>query len=256
MFRTIRIAVLLYILLIVAITTYSTRARNTDWDSPLWVSVYPINGDGSIVVRDYIGALSEERFRPLETMMRQQAKRWGVALKRPIDIKFAPEVKSIPPAPPTSSNPIAIVYWSLRLRFWAWRNDTFDGPADIRLFVVYYDPAKYTTLAHSLGLQKGFLGVVNGFGESHYDGRNNVVLAHEMLHTLGASDKYDRRTNYPSFPDGFADPDRSPRYPQIRAELMAGRIPLSEHESKMPVNLSKTVIGRSTALEIGWLRLN
>ena len=72
------------------------------------------------------------------------------------------------------------------------------------------------------------------------------------MHTLGAGDKY-ADNNLPLFPDGYADPDRSPLYPQIRAELMAGRIPISENESKMPRNLGKTVVGHSTALEIGWL---
>ena len=253
MFRKLRISFLLYILFIVAMTTWSARARNTGWNDRLWVVVYPINGERSDNIRKYIRTLTEDEFRPIETMMAEQAERWGVRLNKPVDIKFAPVVESTPPAPPTSSNPLKVAYWSLRLRWWAWRNDTFDGPSDVQLFAVYYDPDEHSTLAHSLGLQKGFLGVVNGFGKASYVGRNNVVLAHEMLHTLGASDKYDPRNNQAIFPEGFADPESPSQYPQKRAEIMAGRIPISNTESKMPTKLSQTVVGEMTAREIGWI---
>ena len=58
-------------------------------------------------------------------------------------------------------------------------------------------------------------------------GSDDMVIAHELLHTLGATDKYDLRTNQPAHPDGFAEPDREPLYPQSFAELMGGRIPVS-----------------------------
>lgn len=253
MLRKFRIVVLLYILLVVALTTWSTRARNTDWNEPLWVVVYPIDGENNGNTAEYIRDLTVDRFEPIETSMREQARRFKVQLEKPVDIKLAPPVATLPPAPPASANPLAIALWSLRLRFWAWRNDTFDGPADIRLFAVYYDPHVRERLAHSLGLQKGFLGVVHGFGEREYDGRNNVVLTHEMLHTLGASDKYDPRTNEAVFPLGFAEPERSPLYPQRRAEIMAGRIPLAAGTSRMPRSLAETAIGATTAFEIGWV---
>jgi hypothetical protein len=115
---------------------------------------------------------------------------------------------------------------------------------------VYYDPDEHCVLAHSIGLQQGFLGVVNGFGGEKYDGRNNVVLAQEMLHILGASGRYDPRTNQALFPEGFAQPGRSPRYPQVQA----GRIPQSATKSKMPNSLKQIVIGRTSAVEIGWVK--
>jgi hypothetical protein len=142
----------------------------------------------------------------------------------------------------------------LKLRFCAWRNDSYDGPNDIRLFAVYYDPQEHAQLAHSLGLQKSFLGVVSGYGSDDYNGRNNVVLTHEMLHTLGASDKFNPKTNQALSPLGFGEPERSPLYPQSHAELMAVRIPLSKNKSKMPNGLSQTLIGDATALEIGWIK--
>ena len=254
MFKKLRILFLLYVLLLVAITTWSTRERNTDWFEPLWVVIYPINGADSAIVDRYIKALSEANFAPIETLFRNQGSAYGLAIKNPVDVRLAPQVLSSPPVPPASGNPLAVAYWSLHLRYWAWRNDSFDGPSDIRLFAVYYDPDEHPNLAHSLGLRKGFLGVVNGYGNNKYDGRNNVVWAHEMLHTLGASDKYHPTTNQALFPIGYADPEQTPLYPQTHAELMAGRIPLSENKSKMPDTIRKTLIGNWTALEIGWLR--
>jgi hypothetical protein len=78
------------------------------------------------------------------------------------------------------------------------------------------------------------------------------VIAHELLHTLGATDKYDLRTNQPTQPDGYAEPDLQPLYPQSFGELMGGRIPVSSTESTMPESLQQVIVGAKTAGEIGW----
>ena len=65
-------------------------------------------------------------------------------------------------------------------------------------------------------------------------------------------DKYQPATNLPSYPLGYAEPQRQPRYPQRRAEIMGGRIPVSAHEAVMPDSLSQCDIGPATALEIRW----
>ena len=92
------------------------------------------------------------------------------------------------------------------------------------------------------------------FGDSAYSKQNLVILAHELLHTLNATDKYDFATNMPSYPDGFAEPDKTPRYPQDFAELMGGRTPISEQQAEIPKSLKQTLIGAKTAREIGWLK--
>ena len=55
------------------------------------------------------------------------------------------------------------------------------------------------------------------------NGANDMVMAHELLHTLGATDKYDPASDAPRFPEGYGDPRQVPLYPQQFAELMAGR---------------------------------
>ena len=82
--------------------------------------------------------------------------------------------------------------------------------------------------------------------------QNNVVIAHEFLHTLGATDKYDPATNQPLFPDGYANPDLDPLLPQRFAEIMAGRTPLSRNEAETPASLVDALIGNKTAQEINW----
>ena len=54
-----------------------------------------------------------------------------------------------------------------------------------------------------------------------------MVIAHELLHTVGATDKYDPAANESSPPEGYAEPDKIPFFPQTFVGLMAGRIPLS-----------------------------
>jgi len=79
-----------------------------------------------------------------------------------------------------------------------------------------------------------------------------MVIAHELLHTLGATDKYDPVNDAPVFPDGYGDPRQSPLYPQKFAELMAGRRMLSATSWEQPSGLDEVVIGPATAIEIRW----
>jgi hypothetical protein len=85
-------------------------------------------------------------------------------------------------------------------------------------------------------------------------GSNQVVVVHEFLHTLGATDRYDPATGQPLVPDGLADPLLEPRYPQRAAEIMAGRIAVSASEAEIPPGLRDTTVGPATAREIGWLQ--
>ncbi|HSC09174.1 MAG TPA: hypothetical protein VLD59_20290, partial [Steroidobacteraceae bacterium] len=126
-------------------------------------------------------------------------------------------------------------------------------PPDIRMFVLYHDPATTTSVPHSLGLQKGLLGVVYAFADRDMTAANNIVIAHELLHTVGASDKYAANDDRPLFPAGYADPQQQPLYPQARAEVMAGRRMLSEQEWEMPYGLREVVVGPETAAEIHWI---
>jgi hypothetical protein len=96
--------------------------------------------------------------------------------------------------------------------------------------LLYHDPKNHKVLSHSSGLSKGRIGRINLYAASYYDQQNLVILAHELLHTLGANDKYNLSTN-------------QPLYTQAIAELMAGRIPRTGQRADIPGSLSETFIG-------------
>jgi hypothetical protein len=251
--RTLRIALLLLVLFVVAMNSWLSQRRATEWRSPLWVALYPVNGDGSAHTTEYIRGLSAERFSPLEQFFSEEGARYSLMVDRPVVIKLAPEIRELPPAAPLHGSMLEVVLWSLRLRYWTWRVDNFKGPANARIFVVFHDPQLNNHLAHSTGLQKGMVGIVNAFADTPMEGSNNVVIAHEFLHLLGARDKYDLNNNLPLFPAGYAEPELEPRLPQNFAELMAGRIPLAGNEASIPESLQSVLIGEVTAREINWL---
>lgn len=254
MWKKVRIGLLLYVLVMVAAGAWLSRARTTDWSDTLWVTIHPINGDGSGPVAEYIRELSGDEFRSITEFFIEEANYHELALSTPVRIELAGEVTAQPPLPPGSANPVLVAFWSLRLRYWAFSVEKHSStPADVDVFVRYFDPDDTPRLAHSLGLQKGLIGVVNAYASAVYGGSNNVVIAHELLHTLGATDKYDRETSEPLFPEGYADPLAEPLYPQQLAEVMAGRTPVSANESTMPTSLRTVVMGDETAREIGFV---
>lgn len=252
MFRKIRIAILLLILVIVAGNAWLTRLRTTDWDIPLEAVIYPVNGDGSEAAAAYIAALEKDDFVPLARFVAAEAERYLVALAEPLTLELVRGVKTLPPAAPFRGGLLNIMTWSLRMRWWAWRADLYDGPANIRIFVLYFDPAINKELDHSLGLKEGMLCVVKAFADYRFTARNNVIIAHELLHTLGATDKYDVQTGQPLFPAGYAEPERRPLHPQEMAEIMGGLVALEADRGEMPAGLAQTLIGPVTAREIGW----
>ena len=253
MWKKIRIAVLLFILFLVAADTYLTKYRAISWDDTLWVGVYPINIDNDPKIAKYISGLSNRNFEHVEQFFEREASELALPIKHPFKMMLAHPVDELPPAPPPrGSNVLSIAWWSLQLRYWSYSHDHADFSPHIKIFVIYHNYEKAEKLAHSLGLEKGMIGVVHGYAHRELEGKNNLVIAHEMLHTLGATDKYDLESGEPIHPQGYAEPDKSPLYPQTYAELMGGRLPVSQSRSAMPRNLRLVKVGTLTAKEINW----
>jgi hypothetical protein len=253
MFKFLRIFILLIIFATVAEEAWLSRSRAVSWQDPLQVAVYPINGDGSAAAASYIDGLQPKAFKAIEAYFDEEAKRHGRDIFRPVEITLAPPLTERPPQPPRAGSAFGALTWSLRMRYWAWRHDAVPGmKPQVRLFVQFFDPATHEVLPHSVGVGRGMIGVVNAFASRQMAGSNAVIMTHELLHTLGATDKYDGADHLPRFPEGYAEPERSPRYPQRFAEIMGGRIPLSETRAEIPESLDETLIGAATAAEIGW----
>ena len=255
MFKKLRIAILLLILVNVAVGAWMARARATSWTHSLRVAVFPIVGDASPSTASYVAALAAQTFAPVESFFRDEGQRHGLAQPHPVLMALAPRVEAFPPVPPHGQGALPVLVWSLRMRFWAWRHGGVDGPSPhVRLFVIYHDPKLTTMVPHSLGLQQGLIGVAHVFASPEQSAENLIVIAHEVMHTVGATDKYDPATNLPVFPDGYAEPQQVPLLPQQLAELMAGRIAVSNTEAQMPRGLGAVLVGATTAAEIGWVR--
>jgi hypothetical protein len=248
-----RILILLLVLLVVALTTWMDGYRSTRWREPLYVALYPIAADDSAVTSQYVAALDADRFQPIDLFFRREAERYELREPQPVKMRLRPQLRDQPPRRAPDAGILPTALWSLKLRVWAWRaSGHVNEPEDIRIFVLYHDPALTPSVPHSLGLTKGLIGVVYAFAAPEMNGENDVVIAHELLHTLGASDKYSPGSNAPLFPNGYGDPNQTPRYPQRSAEVMAGRRMLSADRWQQAESLDEVVIGPATALEIRW----
>ena len=248
-----RILVLLLVLLAVALTTWQDRYRTTRWREPLYVAIYPIAADDSVVTSRYLEALDTRQFQPIDSFFAREAARYHLQVSLPVKTRLRAQLHDQPPLRAPDAGILATALWSLRLRYWAWRvGGRVNEPEDIRIFVLYHDPALTPSVPHSLGLTKGLIGVVYAFATPDMDGANDVVIAHELLHTVGAGDKYVPGNDAPRFPDGYGDPNQMPLYPQLTAEIMAGRRMLSAHRWEQAESLDEVVIGPATALEIRW----
>jgi hypothetical protein len=252
-FKVFRVSVLLLVLVLVALTTWQSRYLSTRWQDPLYAAIYPLAADASPVTRAYVDALDGERFKPIDRFFTREAERYRLKTNEPIRTRLRPELRDLPPQRAQDAGLLSTVLWSLRLRYWAWRHSGHvREPEDIRMFVLYHDPALTPAVPHSLGLAQGLIGVVYAFAAPTMNDENNVVIAHELLHTVGATDKYDRADDAPRFPDGYGNPAQTPLYPQLTAELMAGRRMLAADKWQQPSSLDEVVIGPATALEIRW----
>jgi hypothetical protein len=250
-FRRLRILLLLGVLAAVIGFTWLEQFMVRGWRAPLDVAVIPINGDGSEQAAAAIRALKEHDFADVNAFLEREIARYGVKQSPAMQVTLQPELQQQPPAPPRDGSVLKTVLWSLKLRWWVYRQSVEWLPqlGTIKLFLLYHAPQDGVALEHSLGLQKGLIGVVHVFADPDQAGQNNIVIAHELLHTLGASDKYDAG-GMPRYPQGYAEPHLPQSVPRREAEIMAGRLLGGNGRAVMPPGLERCIIGPLTAYEI------
>lgn len=254
-FRNIRLLILVGFLVLAGLYTAHQLIYSRAWHTPLTVVIYPINGDGRADTSAYIRALTDYSFKGIDDFTAREASRYKLLVSRPTKTLVGPTLSVLPPKLPVDAGPFESLFWGLKVRWWAYdKTPDNDYPWNtVRMYVSYHSNAELRTLDHSVGLQKGLMGIVNAFALPQQSKQNNIVIAHELLHTVGASDKYNQFLN-PIFPVGYANPNRQPRYPQRAAEIMAGRIPTSEYSSYMALSLKSVIVGETTAREINWIQ--
>ena len=253
-FRNARILALLLVLASVAVYVKDQKLVTQGWYKTLEIVVYPINPDNDPIVRRYIDSLSTNTFSRLDAFIQREAAKYNTVTRQPTKTRLGQTLTLQPPQPPrAANNPLQAIVWSLKLRYWVWKHAPKEAGDNylVRMFVNYHPPS-ISRLHHSVGLQKGLIGVVNAYASKSQSGQNNIVIAHEFFHTVGATVKYDA-LGQPSVPDGLGEPSKSPLFPQQKTEIMAGRRAISPRQSEMPAGFKHIVVGRKTAREIGWL---
>ncbi|GAA5180624.1 hypothetical protein GCM10025771_25580 [Niveibacterium umoris] len=253
MWKKIRITLLALILATVIVDTWRSQHKASEWRATLHVAVYPINADGSDAAARRIASLEQSSFEDIERFLGDEAQRYGITTSRPVKLTLQPPLSSAPPLAPKHASMLEAVAWSLKLRWWVWRLPPATPRPDIRLFVQYWQ-AKNGGIPASHGLERGHIAIAHVFADGAMQRANAVVIAHELLHTLGATDKYDFATLEPVYPEGYAEPDAQPRLPQRFCELMAGRIPRGDMPPEQPRGLDDCLVGAKTAREIGFIK--
>lgn len=236
-------------------TNAHQREYTRNWNQPLSAVIYPINADGNSSTNKFIAGLNDKIFSPINKWGKHEAARYDLDLPTPFNVTLGEQLHELPPAWPENQNALTVLLWGLRFRWWAYQNtpDNHNDITQVRLFVIYHEATEGKVLTHSLGMQKGLMGLVHVFADRRNNSQNNIVITHELLHTVGAKDKYSP-DGQPVYPEGYVNSKRKPLHPQRYAEVMAGRIPLSSDDFKMAESLKSVQINSHTAKEINWIQ--
>ncbi len=254
MFKIIRIFALLIILMSVWTTLSLQKKVSDDWNKALDIRIIPVLADSSPKTKKFVNQLELKHFANIERYLIAQGKHYEQDLHSVLNITIDDAINNPPPVTPGGIvSKKDIIIWSLKLRWWAWRNQTDDyHTKQIRMYVLYQSPKNDNPLPHSTGLQNGLIGLIQARADARYRNLHATTIVHELLHIFGASDKYDIASGRPMFPHGYANTKNGNRYPQSRAEIMARAIPLTNDQFEVATRLGQTVVGLTTAREIGW----
>jgi hypothetical protein len=254
-----RVAFLLVVLAVVLLWAWrdvrSRRERNS-WERPLSAALVlvrrgPIGSEAS--------AAFSERIAELDSRMTDEYKRYRPGTMHPFNFVFVGPI-DIAEDPPSLSGESWLDAAKHAWALWRWSSSVdraagVDGSSfDSRIYVVARPPVSVQReLVEGESEEGGRLGTVEVELDASMADFALFVAAHELFHTLGATDKYDA-AGRTLMPIGLADPDLRPVLPQRFAEIMARNRPVAPGVEEPPVSLEELAVGPTTALEIGWSR--
>ena len=224
------------------------------WERPILVTIYPIAADDEPATLKYVEEIDDAHFAEVNRFMSRESIPYGFTVTPAFRFQIARPSQELPPPVPAQFEAAGIAWWSLKMRWWAWMKDLDDDlvSPDIQMFVLYHNLNGKNEVGISVGMRKGRYGIVKAYTLESMSSENLVVFTHEMLHVLGATDKYVLSSGEPIYPHGYAEPNKRPLFPQERAEIMGVRIPINSFSSVMSDSLDECKIGRQTAEEIGF----
>jgi hypothetical protein len=254
-FRRIRIAVLLAILaLVLAYAWRDVRGRKlrTQWTAPVDVALVLLRTDrlepGTLeLVTDALPALEARLADELARYRSGSMKPFRFTAFGPVDLETRP--------PKPGEGFLETLSYSYELFFYLRRIDKSvelsRGKFDSTIYLVTRRPRGDRSFIEGTSQQGGRVGIVEVDLDHGMAPFALFVATHELLHTLGATDKYDA-SGRALVPDGLGEPDRVPLYPQRYAEVMARNVVLAPGRERPPKTLDEIRIGALTAREIGW----
>ncbi len=248
-FRNVRVAALLVVMAGVALWGFARQRRldrRLKWNRPLAVSVVlvsqtPVAPADVAKWRAATGALTA-------WFTREWHRHHPESEVAMVNWSLAPvaTVEALPPAPQSLEETVAF----------GRALDGVDeqvGPlaADGTVYVVLSGEGAAARRVEGIGEAGGRRGLVYaGLGADDLT-LETVAVAHEFLHCLGATDKYDEAGH--ARRNGLVEPDRQPRYPQPAGDVMVGERPLGPNAGAPLTSLDEARVGPVTAQEIRWL---
>jgi len=253
----VRVAILMSLLaatVLFALHDIHARRERTRWERPVTVSVALVQLGP--VDQNALNALNG-RFHELEARLAAEYHRYGGRLEHPVTFTLFGPVNADRGAPPDpDSDVLSLARHAYELWRWTHAIDTASklpsSSFDSRIYLVMRAPRQkdiaWVEGSSELG---GRVGVARVELDAASVDLSLFVTAHEFLHTLGASDKYDS-TGHALIPEGLVEPDRVPRFPQRYVEVMARNRVVAPGVEETPDTLDQLGVGSATAREIGW----
>ena len=245
------LSALAVVVLYAAHDVLSRRERNA-WRRTLDVALVLVTEPG--VDAGAVTAL-RRRAPELATRLARELRRYRADAPRPFEfVTYGPAPLEVTPPEPGEGLLAAARYaWNLH-RFTSDVDTRALVPSrgfDARLYLVL-KPATERAVVEGMSEQGGRVAVARAELDPDTVDLALFVAAHELFHTLGAVDHYGAN-GFALVPDGLAEPDRAPLFPQQWAEVMARNRPLSAGREARPSSLDELAVGPSTAREIGWV---
>ena len=253
----IRVSLLLAVLVIVSLYAWNDARRRearNEWTRTLEIALVVVR-DGSVSA-PAVNALASEKT-TLEATLARQLARYRSSPASPFSfVLYGPvdRVVPLPKAPADGFVAAAKYAWELH-RFTGDVNARAGVPSrgfDSRVYLVVRPPSQLG-LVEGMSEHGGRVGIALAELDESTVALTLFVAAHELFHTLGANNRYDAEGRT-LFPDGLAEPDKTPLFPQRYAELMARNRPLAADREVPPASLDELWVGTTTAREIGWLK--
>jgi len=237
------------------ITDYAGRQARLDWERPLEIALVLV--EQSKLKPSTIHAF-RDRIPKLEEQLGREFAKYRTGIHLPVRFfVYGPVAGPTPPQPSDSEALSDRLVESVARLVFGRKGDRLAGVPlfgfDSRIYIAARPPSSTVTqFVEGFSEQGGRHGFVDVELDASMVDFALFVTAHELFHTLGATDKYDREGN--SMAAGLVDPTQRPLFPQAQADVMARGRPVAPGVDEPPTFLRELGVGVHTARELHWAR--